>query len=668
MTAVFDTRDGSPFRTFDLFDTLITRRHFRPEDLFLSLEQALSAQGIPTGDQPFSSLRHKMDSLVRERLQVEEISIDDIYDGLQQQLSWTAQQRSKALALELSCEYDAIVTVGELSSTLKGLSKDAFAIISDSYLHTEFILKLIDKCGLICDGRQVFVSSHYKTTKSRKKLYGIVADSLGLPPQQILHQGDNKRSDVQQAKRAGFKVQHFPHSAATHAETQFYREIAGTQLQRSLVAGAIKAGRLAFPGGSEHERTLWRVGSNVAAPLLYAYVAWTIAEARHRGIRHLYFLSRDGQVLLEIARTILAADKQPEPTCGYLFASRQSWHLPAITSFDAHVLSWLSDAAGSSSIRSLLSRVELRPEACRSALESIGISEEDWDRPHTEASHLSTLLSDPDIQALILENAAKARKRILRYLRNQGFGGKEPVGIVDLGWHGRLQRSLHDILESDTGTSGGSVTGFYLALKSVPAGLPPDRLVTFSRDNSWLGPAPIQLCETFCTADHRGVRGFQDEPDGSVSPVFSETSEQAIRVWGFEALRAGIIETVRLLSQAQQTLDLDCAEVVAALSAAAQQAFIEFVERPDAAEASAFGSFPFELDQAHEKIEELAPRVSTLQLWSMILFGGRRSRLPNPWKEAIVARSAVGLSLRLARTVFALRECLLVRATRKVSR
>jgi len=62
--------------------------------------------------------------------------------------------------------------------------------------------------------------------------------------------------------------------------------------------------RAAVPSATPHEAALRDVAAGVAAPLLAGYVAWLLLDAERRGIRRVYFLARDGQVLLDLARRL----------------------------------------------------------------------------------------------------------------------------------------------------------------------------------------------------------------------------------------------------------------------------------------------------------------------------------------------------------------------------
>jgi hypothetical protein len=93
------------------------------------------------------------------------------------------------------------------------------------------------------------------------------------------------------------------------------------------------AGRLCRLHGREQggHPALAETAAGVVAPVLGAFVSWVLATARERGWRRLYFVSRDGQILVRMARELaggLGLD------CRYLHGSRQAWFLAALDGFD----------------------------------------------------------------------------------------------------------------------------------------------------------------------------------------------------------------------------------------------------------------------------------------------------------------------------------------------
>jgi hypothetical protein len=94
------------------------------------------------------------------------------------------------------------------------------------------------------------------------------------------------------------------------------------------LALASRAARTAVPAAPGRETAIRDVAAGVAAPALVMFASWLLAESRRRGLEQLRFLSRDGQVLHELARR-LATASGGGPDLEYVYSSRITWSLAA---------------------------------------------------------------------------------------------------------------------------------------------------------------------------------------------------------------------------------------------------------------------------------------------------------------------------------------------------
>ena len=78
-------------------------------------------------------------------------------------------------------------------------------IISDMYLDRSAISTLLQNCGYNLDGVNVYVSSEYGLTKRSGNLFKKVLELEGVKVNEVLHIGDNLRSDVIRPRLIGMK-------------------------------------------------------------------------------------------------------------------------------------------------------------------------------------------------------------------------------------------------------------------------------------------------------------------------------------------------------------------------------------------------------------------------------------------------------------------------------
>lgn len=180
-------------RSWDVFDTLIARRCGHPEGIFDLMGSAL-------GD-TFGAARVQAERAAR--MSGREITLDDIYDQLQCALGWSADDRQRALDLEVQTEFDNVIPVMENLSRVK----EGDIAVSDMYLSRGIIVSLLRTAGLEKDIK-VFVSNNGKGDGSMwrklRKQFLI-----------LRHTGDNARADFLKPLRYGIPARLTEASAET---------------------------------------------------------------------------------------------------------------------------------------------------------------------------------------------------------------------------------------------------------------------------------------------------------------------------------------------------------------------------------------------------------------------------------------------------------------------
>ena len=117
-------------------------------------------------------------------------------------------------------------------------------------------------------------------------------------------------------------------SGSTRYEEIMSASSAGPGELAARFANASRVARAAVPAEAGRETAIRDVAAGVAAPALVAFVLWLLEEAERRGLRRLRFLSRDGQVLYELARR-LATATGIGLDLEYVYSSRLTWSLAA---------------------------------------------------------------------------------------------------------------------------------------------------------------------------------------------------------------------------------------------------------------------------------------------------------------------------------------------------
>jgi hypothetical protein len=376
-------------------------------------------------------------------------------------------------------------------------------------------------------------------------------------------------------------------------------------------------------------------------------VLWVLCRARAAGESRIHFVARDGQVLKRIAETLLPRLGW-DIECRYLLGSRQAWHLPALDGMDDVAVSWIAEGADREALRSLMARAELAPEALAQALARHGLDGPgQLDEPPGDG-RLRALLGDSEVGAALQAAALDRRAAALGYLRQEGVIGARSAMIVDIGWHGRLQRSLRRLVEmGDEGGEATRLTGLYLALRTRPEGFAPPEMLAFVEDAAFLHSLNPVLFEIFCAADHGTVRGYRRRDDGRFEGVLATAEDGRVLDWGLGTLQDGILAFAREIGQGMALAGEASPDAwVSPLRNGGIAAYDGFRREPDAAEAEAFGCFPHADGQLHDTWHDCAPRITRLQQLRLGL-GLGDSSYGGHWPEASLRRSGGALADRL---------------------
>jgi predicted HAD superfamily hydrolase len=89
--------------------------------------------------------------------------------------------------------------------------------VSDMYLGADQLTTLLER---VLAGRvsvdAVYSSADHRVSKSRGPLFDVVTAQEGVAPAQVLHLGDNRRSDVEQGQAKGLETVWLPRSRRFH--------------------------------------------------------------------------------------------------------------------------------------------------------------------------------------------------------------------------------------------------------------------------------------------------------------------------------------------------------------------------------------------------------------------------------------------------------------------
>jgi hypothetical protein len=262
----------------------------------------------------------------------------------------------------------------------------------------------------------------------------------------------------------------------------------------------------------DRSRRFWeQIGCEVYGPLYLGFAGWLRRRVEADRPERLFFLARDGHVVERLWRMLPAGG----PSASYLYGSRRGFRVPAIERLDERTLDFLCGGT---------SRLTVAQYFERAGLSATPADREELVEPLDDRAHLRDRFRAREAE--LLEVAARERALLLRYFRQEGLDGPERVALVDLGWHGTLQRAVRDVLR--LGGSRTQVDGYYLGtfFHARPHALEGQRMAGYLFDlgapekRDWILRRCVELFELGFIAPHGGVDGYREE-GGRIVPILA---------------------------------------------------------------------------------------------------------------------------------------------------
>ncbi len=286
-------------------------------------------------------------------------------------------------------------------------------------------------------------------------------------------------------------------------------------------------------------------GRAVGGPLVVGMVDWMFDRMRQNPPEQILFLARDGQIVKKVWERRVPADLATIPT-QYLLASRRALRVAALRSLDTGALDFLTDTPRGLTFADLLRRVGVTPPPHSIPLPK---GERRWRRERlspAERPRVEALLRR--FEAPVLARAQEERDAYLAYLRETVAEPRAHVALVDIGWHGTLQRALGDLLADDRELSA-RVDGYYLGLFAAAAEVrnPGHSLTGFllhdgkpSRREAEMRRF-LELLELFFTSPDPSLLFFRRNGTGRAEPVYALDERSSGEIRGLREIRAGIL-------------------------------------------------------------------------------------------------------------------------------
>jgi FMN phosphatase YigB (HAD superfamily) len=625
--------------SFDIFDTLISRKLANDKGVFVALREKL--KGITKLEFPdyfideFVSLRSRAQKVAHETSSYPEITLNEIYTTLGLDFPQIKTEHLELLQeLEESIEIENCYPIPQnVSGVMKLIdSGHKVFLISDMYLSKVVIMKMLENADSRLCSIPLYLSSELRMRKADGSLFRHVCNDQKIQPSSLIHTGDNFDTDCVMAKRIGIKYVFYQDSSLSKIEKSYFTEKQNFFLQ--LVAGASKQTRLE----GYDLKPSYRLGASFTGPMFYGFVHDLLKQAVNEGIKRLYFLARDGYLLKIIAEEIIACFHY-NIEIHYLYTSRQSIYFASIfglitTSSFGWIFQEMDNVITFNVVAKRLhftanTLIDYLEAGLKQSLVSHGL---DNRLTSNLISRLQNeLLSNSRLKAKVESEARAYRETAIGYFEQEGLLQDERIGFVDIGWKGTLQDAIFRILKSKKPDF--KLTSYYFAVTHFSANtfLENRKVPAYMFPSIRAGKGPI--LELLLQCEHGTTLSYQKNDTGRFEPVLKAPSVH-LEEWGLDSYKKGIRTFSRTLSQS-----LAAYPGIETTYAAITPILIEMLEDATPEVAATLGDLFYSGNIEESNIRRFAPPFNVSQALSYIISSKKQRSSYTQWFDASYSRS-----------------------------
>lgn len=430
----------------DFFGTIVTR-DCQPNEIKYNWAKELSIECFrEIEDKLLYNVRIQAEQAVIKRAKNGEFNYreltDEIYRRLEIIIGSNFNERflnydtfyEISYQIECKCEMGSqriIEETRELIEIFYSKGKKIF-IISDFYLDSTTIKKFINKVELDKKIERIFVSCDERCSKSTGKLYEIVLNKLNISSKDCIMIGDNKISDIKNAKKNG--IQSFKINSLDGNQY--------TKVQKMLenISQKNKKGVFAY--------------SNYCF-LLYLYIERLVKELIKDKVSDVYFLAREGEFLKRLFDEYVITYKNVNIKSHYLYVSRKATYPATLKKLEEEDFEILRTTSNDLSMKSFFKNIGIN-DFSELIIENINIEKKI--KNFFISKEFEIIKNNVNFRNLYEKSRKESKKLIREYFKNQGMERTKEIALVDVGWNGTMQDNIQKIM------NGKICKGYYIGV------------------------------------------------------------------------------------------------------------------------------------------------------------------------------------------------------------
>jgi len=434
---------------FDIFDTLVTRTIFYPDNLFRIIEKEFDQKFSLKSD--FMRIRKETEYQLRiSRRHNGDVSYDDIYDHIHLYSNYSTEMIDYLRETDFAYEMKTLIPKPDAIELLKyAFENDTEVIfVSDMYLTKVQVLSILETNGIPFQEDNVLVSSDTGLRKDNTSIWKDLVDTQRIDPSKTLMIGDSEVSDAKLPGDFGIGTFHLFSERNAFLESPFGKAFS-EQFGRLDEAEMILMGPVVnhlFSSAFELSETVLSF-TKKCSPYTFGYIAlapffylFTSRIYQQQSDKNLYFLARDGYYIQKTFNHFLKTKQlQVNGKSHYLQISRRAM-LGAVIKNEDNLKNMILNLG---SYKGQFSKMIFNRFGLDSIfLEKNGIEDFEISNDEDMKKAYSILLESIDGMNSYAE---KERNAYMSYLKSIDFFDESEDILIDLGYSGTIQNYLNQL-------------------------------------------------------------------------------------------------------------------------------------------------------------------------------------------------------------------------------
>ncbi len=458
---IFDKLLAYDVISFDIFDTLLTRKIYNPDDVFRWMDKIIKEKYKWKLKSDFLSLRKQAENSIRTSQN--DPDIHQIYNEFEKQNTLTKKQVEKIKELEISLEKKVLIPRVDMLDLWNRLKKAKKKIIitSDMYLTSQILDEILKDCGY-SGYEKIYVSSEINLRKDKGEIWNYIKEKY--PNKKIIHVGDNEEADCHKLYEYLLTPEHVMSGTRmmenspygyflkkTRTNFNIYDSVLyGLIINKTLFNSPFKWNE---SDGEYNVESLYEYGYCILGPILFQFMVWIVKSIKQEKKASLLFLAREGyyfQKMYDIIKNKCHAPWLKNVQDIYFLTSRRCASVANIkTKEDILEILEIEYYGDLYSLLENRFNLKIKDSNFNVILNKDGTGNRE-----------DVLKIIDKYEAEILKIAEKERQSYLKYIKSNVKNITNTV-VVDLGYSGTIQMYLSKLLDQ-------KISGKYLVVKENP--------------------------------------------------------------------------------------------------------------------------------------------------------------------------------------------------------